>query len=252
MGSFTTAVSRKLLSALFPNNGATPTSLTTSNLAGASNLRIYNIATDAAGNVGIFCSDSTSSAAMRHGIHLIKGVGATAGTASGSLTDANFTVSGFTGGVGTGITALQIPNSIVSGEYGGYAMQVMSAPAAANGAYTWKGWTLDSSANKVWNEGQITFPQSTSSSANPIIIGFLITGDVGATPTLSTATNGSATSGWVSSAWSAANLSGTAVIAYGDLSNYRAIQLNDTPIFTGGSAPGVTPAVNGAIQITLD
>ena len=250
MGSFTTAVSRKLLSALFPNNGATPTSLTTSSLlTNASNLRIYNIATDAAGNVGVFCSDSTSSAAMRHGIHLIKGVGATAGTASGSLTDANFTVSGFTGTVTGGITALQIPNSVVVGEYSGYAMQVMSAPAAANGAYTWKGWTLDSSANKVWNEGQITFPQSTGST-NPVIIGFLITGDVGATPTLSTANNGSATFGWVSSAWSAANVSGTAVIAYGDLSSYRAIQLNDTPIFTGGSAPGGTTA--GAIQITLD
>lgn len=244
MGSFTTGTSRKLLPAIFPgdaailNGAALGTALTS--------IRVYNTTTPvAAGNVGIFTSDSNAATRLRHGIHLIASSAASAGGTTGTLADSNFSASGFVNGSGV-LNGLRLPPTAGTSQYLGYAMHVCAAVAATTGVSSWRGWVLDGTAATVRNDGQITFPTNTAASgdvtAPSVIVGFLITADVGNTST----NGGNATAGWINggtagTTWSSDTVTGTAVIAYGDLSTYRDIKASDTPVFTGN-----------AIQITLD
>lgn len=244
MGSFTTGTSRKLLPAIFPGDSAI---LNGGNLAAtATNIRIYNTTTPvAAGNVGIFTSDTNAATRLRHGIHLIASSTATAGGTTGTLTDSNFSASGFVNG-SAALAGLRLPPTSGTSQYLGYAMHVCAATTAGTGVSSWRGWALDGTAATVRNDGQITFPTNSAAAADvtvpSVIVGFLITADVGNTST----NGGNATAGWINggtagTTWSSDAVTGTAVIAYGDLSTYRDIKASDTPVFTGS-----------AIQITLD
>ena len=230
MGSFTTLSATKLMAAVFPcNNTTTGTNklYSTAMGTGTTSLRIYNTTTDAAGNVGIYSSGISQN--MQHAIHLIRGVGASE-SVSYAMSDANFTASGFAGTAsGTGTPSLAIP---IQNDYNGYSavrMATGASPTTADAggggtlSTTWFGWKAIAASGaglaQVQNDGVITFPQSSSSVANPIIIGFLITADLA----------------WTTGTFSAATNSGTSVIAYGELSQSRKIQATDTPVFTDTS-----------------
>jgi hypothetical protein len=226
MGSFTTLAATKLMAAVFPNNNSTNTNKLSSSALSTTttSLKIYNTTPDVSGNVGIYSSAISSN--MQHAIHLIRGVGASE-SATYTMADANFTASGFAGtATGTGSPSLAIP---IQGDYGAYSavrMAVGGSPATADAgsggtlSTTWFGWKAISAGTggvaQVQNDGPITFPTSSASSTNPIIIGFLITADLA----------------WTTGTFSAATGSGTSVIAYGELSSSRKIQQTDTPVFT--------------------
>lgn len=230
MGSFTSGVAQQIMNALFPANTTSlvPFTATSTNV----NLfRIYNN-TDAASQIGI----RAVGANVVHTCHLI--VGTTTATGQSvvtGLTDACFTSSVARGSITTSGSpsagTVTFP-ATGSGNYNGYTGKAMVGSAVGN--HSWLGWTLseDTTNNKgrAVSNGQIAFPTLANPSASQNVWGFCITAQgTDAVP--------NAAGFLIAAPTTPAPL----IVAFGDLSNARAVGQDDTPVFA-----------TGAITITLE
>lgn len=231
MGSFTQRSALNIMRALFPLNNTAQNNITATNAAGTE-FRIYNNFTGAGSQWGIYATGTK----VIHQCHLVAGTTVATGQSIGAsgLTDTNFQTSAELGNISSTTTAggtMSYPTNTGT-TYNGYTGKSMGTTGSAN--HTWTGWTIaDPAAGALpsaVSTGQIGFPTLGTGSVQQNIYGFVICA-IASEAATATAQN-----------ILSANAGGAPVIvAYGDLSNARALTAGDTPVFAAG-----------AITITLD
>lgn len=237
MGSFTSLASKEVLNAIFPTAaadlGAAGTNLTS--LSAAANVSVLKIYTNATGaSFGIFSGGGTGNGSVvRHRVDLIKN----SNSSITALPDTHFVSNGIsTAGSGAGYTFAT---------YTSYQGMCTVNSTVNTGNHQWYGWTINGTAEgagtwKVITNGQIGFPQSSSTNSE-IIHGFVIS--AAQTPANAVVSTTTGLAGATNNATTILTSAPTppVIIAYGDLASPRTVAQNDTPVFT-----------SGAIVITLD
>ncbi len=233
MGSFTSGAATMIMRALFPTSTTAFTAISATNI-NAAGFRIYNNVTATAAQFGIY--NATGASNVIHSCNLVVGTNSAStnpSTASGPMTDANFTspANAALGGI-TGTTSVAGTLSYpVVANYIGYTGMVMVASGGTT--HTWQGWSLSETANKgqAVSNLQIGFP-ALAAGSNPVdVYGFVIS----AHSTSNIAPHSA------SQLISANTSNMPVVIAYGDLSTGRRLTAGDTPVFA-----------DQAITITLE
>ena len=251
MGSFTSLSATQIMRAIFPEaitgtgapgagTGLIPFSATT---VSPSAFRIYNGHVATAGQMGIYCGNTSN---VIHTCHLVKGTSDASSNPStsdagglGNLRDANFASASGAAAVGTisgsFATVGGTANYVTVG--GGYVSYTgVSMRSAGGTTHSWTGWALTETSAKgqAVSAGQIGFPALGASSTAQDIYGFVICAQAAAadgvpTPNSTTTILASNTGG------------APVIVAYGDLSTGRRLTTGDTPVFA-----------TGAITITLE